>query len=89
MGSLAEVARTGVSAVLLHPLRSVVTVLCVISVLVPYLVGVGIAITWAFVVTYALLWLINKITPVRVSEADERAGLDHALHGETAYIHAD
>ena len=53
------------------------------------LVGVAVGIVWAFVVTYALLWLINKITPVRVSEADERAGLDHALHGETAYIHAD
>jgi Amt family ammonium transporter len=48
-------------------------------------VGVGVGIVWAFIVTYALLWLINKITPVRVSEADEQAGLDNALHGETAY----
>ena len=31
-----------------------------------------------------MLWLINKITPVRISETDE-AGLDEALHGEQAY----
>lgn len=39
---------------------------------------------YAFVFTYAMLWLINKITPVRISEADEN-GLDEALHGEQAY----
>ena len=50
------------------------------------LVGILFAIAWAFIVTYALLWLINKITPVRVSKADEEKGLDIALHGENAYI---
>jgi ammonium transporter, Amt family len=39
---------------------------------------------YAFIFTYAMLWLINKITPVRISEADEN-GLDEALHGEQAY----
>ncbi len=39
---------------------------------------------YAFVFTYAMLWLINKITPVRITEAEE-AGLDEALHGEQAY----
>jgi len=39
---------------------------------------------YAFVFTYAMLWLINKITPVRISEKDEM-GLDEALHGESAY----
>ncbi len=39
---------------------------------------------YAFVFTYAMLWLINKITPVRISETDE-LGLDEALHGEQAY----
>ncbi len=53
------------------------------------LVGVVVAISWAFIVTYVLLWVINRITPVRVSEADERGGLDSSLHGETAYIHTD
>ncbi len=42
------------------------------------------ACVYAFVFTYAMLWLINKITPVRISEKDEM-GLDEALHGEHAY----
>jgi Amt family ammonium transporter len=40
--------------------------------------------TYAFIFTYGMLWLINKITPVRISETDE-LGLDEALHGEQAY----
>ena len=40
--------------------------------------------TYAFGFTYGMLWLINKITPVRISESDEE-GLDEALHGEQAY----
>ena len=43
---------------------------------------------WAFVFTYAMLWLINKVTPVRVSAADEETGLDESLHGEKAYLEA-
>ncbi len=39
---------------------------------------------WAFGLTYGMLWLINKVTPVRVSESDE-AVLDESLHGEIAY----
>jgi Amt family ammonium transporter len=35
---------------------------------------------YAFIFTYAMLWVINKITPVRISEKDEM-GLDEALHG--------
>ncbi len=40
---------------------------------------------YAFIFTYGMLWLINKITPVRVPEHVEDAGLDEGLHGETAY----
>ncbi len=40
---------------------------------------------YAFTFTYAVLWLINKITPVRTSEAEEAGGVDATLHGETAY----
>jgi Amt family ammonium transporter len=40
---------------------------------------------YAFLFTYVLLWLINKITKVRVSEKQELAGLDITLHGEKAY----
>lgn len=50
------------------------------------LVGILFAIAWAFIVTYVLLWAINKVTPVRISKADEKKGLDNALHGESAYI---
>ena len=52
-------------------------------------VGILVAVVWAFIVTYVLLWVINKVTPVRVSDAEEQAGLDNALHGETAYTHTD
>ena len=41
---------------------------------------------WAFVFTLGMLWLINRVTPVRVEESDEQAGLDEALHGEKAYL---
>ncbi len=39
---------------------------------------------YAFVFTYAMLWIINKITPVKTSEIEE-GELDKALHGESAY----
>ncbi len=45
---------------------------------------VGAAI-YAYLFTYLMLWLINKITPVRVSEAEEKAGLDNSQHQEEAY----
>ena len=41
---------------------------------------------YAFVFTYASLWLINLVTPVRVSEEGEQEGLDMADFGEEAYI---
>ncbi len=41
---------------------------------------------WAFVFTYGMLWLIDRITPVKVSEAGETSGLDEAIHGEAAYL---
>lgn len=46
--------------------------------------GIGAA-AYAFIFTWIMLWLINKITPVRISEQDEATGLDETLHGETAY----
>lgn len=47
--------------------------------------AVLIASAYGFIFTYLMLAIINKFTPVRVSEEEERAGLDEALHGETAY----
>jgi ammonium transporter, Amt family len=43
---------------------------------------------WAFVFTYGMLWLINRITPVRAADAQEELGLDDAIHGEHAYLEA-
>jgi Amt family ammonium transporter len=40
---------------------------------------------YAFALSYGMLWLIDKITPVKVTREDEENGLDAALHGETAY----
>jgi Amt family ammonium transporter len=48
-------------------------------------VAVLAASVWAFAFTYGMLAVINKITPVKVSEADEATGLDTALHSEQAY----
>jgi Amt family ammonium transporter len=52
---------------------------------VKQVVAVLIAAVYAYVFTYAMLWIIDKITPVKVSEADEDLGLDESLHGEKAY----
>ncbi len=48
-------------------------------------IAVVLASAYAFIFTYIMLILINLITPVRVSEASEKEGLDIALHGEKAY----
>ncbi len=49
--------------------------------------GVGCAI-YAFVVTYILIWITNRITPVRVSEETEKNGLDAYEWTESTYIDA-
>ena len=41
---------------------------------------------WAFVFTLGMLWLIDRVTPVKVAAGTEEIGLDEALHGERAYI---
>jgi ammonium transporter, Amt family len=41
---------------------------------------------WAFTFTYGMLWLIDRVTPVKVEQVAEEKGLDAALHGETAYL---
>ncbi|MFZ1729167.1 MAG: ammonium transporter [Bacteroidota bacterium] len=49
------------------------------------LVAVAGASAYAFLFTYGALKLINLITPVRTSDAEE-ANMDEVLHGETAYM---
>ena len=41
---------------------------------------------YAFIFSYAMLFLINKVTPVKTSSETEEMGLDEAQHGETAYL---
>src|SRR5579863_3949673 len=50
------------------------------------LVAAAVSSVWAFAFTYGMLWLIDKVTPVKVDRAAEESGLDSALHGETAYL---
>ncbi len=40
---------------------------------------------WAFGFTLVMLWLIDRVTPVKVAAGTEEAGLDASLHGEQAY----
>ena len=47
--------------------------------------GVGAAVGLAAVGTFLILKLVSVATPLRVSEEEELAGLDLALHGEDAY----
>ncbi len=43
---------------------------------------------WAFAFTYGMLWLIDRVTPVRVDADVEDVGLDTGLHHEEAYVGA-
>jgi Amt family ammonium transporter len=43
---------------------------------------------WAFAFTYGMLWLIDRVTPVRVEASVEDIGLDSGLHHEEAYVGA-
>jgi ammonium transporter, Amt family len=49
-------------------------------------VAVVAASLYAFVFSYCMLVIINTVTAVKVSEIDEEAGMDQALHGEEAYL---
>ena len=49
-------------------------------------VAVVAASAYAFFFSYAALWLIDKITPVKTSQGEEELGLDESLHGESAYL---
>jgi Amt family ammonium transporter len=51
-------------------------------------VAVAVSGVWAFVFTWGMLWLINRVTPVKVDAAAEQQGLDAELHGEAAYLDA-
>jgi len=48
-------------------------------------IGIGAAAAWSAVVTFVILKAIDLVVGLRVDEELEHDGLDHALHGESAY----
>jgi len=48
-------------------------------------VGVLISSVYAFIFTYAMLWIINRVVRVKTTQ-DEETTLDSSLHGEAAYM---
>ncbi len=49
------------------------------------LLGVGIAVVFAFVVSLILGYAVKAIFGLRVKESEEEEGLDYAIHGESGY----
>jgi ammonium transporter, Amt family len=47
--------------------------------------GVGAVAVWSAIATLALGWGLGKVVPMRVSEDEEREGLDLTSHGERAW----
>ncbi len=47
--------------------------------------GVAVAVIWSAVVSYVAYKIVDVVVGLRVSEEDERQGLDTTSHGETAY----
>lgn len=47
-----------------------------------HIIAVLIVFVYTALMTYGLYWLTNKIIPMRVSEANERLGLDRSQHDE-------
>jgi Amt family ammonium transporter len=52
-------------------------------------IGAGSVLVYAFVISYALGWLIQKTIGFRVTSTDEIAGVDATMHGEMAYAGTD
>jgi Amt family ammonium transporter len=47
--------------------------------------AVGIAIVFAAVMTFIIIYFLNKVIKFKSSEDDEMAGLDRSYHGERGY----
>ena len=45
----------------------------------------ALAIVWALGFTFGMLWVIDRVTTIRVTDETETLGLDEGLHGEAAY----
>lgn len=49
------------------------------------LIAIVVTLVYAFVVTYVIAWVLNKISPIRVPDDVETIGLDRGIHAESAY----
>jgi len=49
------------------------------------LLAVGIAVVYASVMTFVIIYFLCKVMKFRSNESEEMAGLDRAYHGERAY----
>jgi Amt family ammonium transporter len=47
--------------------------------------AVGIAIAYAAIMTFIIIYFLNKVMKFRANEVDEMAGLDRSYHGERGY----
>ncbi|MEG2155105.1 MAG: ammonium transporter [Burkholderiaceae bacterium] len=47
--------------------------------------AVGVTVVWTTVVSVIGFWIVDKVIGLRVSEEEEREGLDTSCHGESAY----
>jgi Amt family ammonium transporter len=47
--------------------------------------AVGVTVVWSGIVSVIAYFIVDKTIGLRVSEEDEREGLDITSHGETAY----
>lgn len=47
--------------------------------------AVGIAVVYAAIMTFMIIYLLNKVVPFKSTEEEEMAGLDRSYHGERGY----
>jgi Amt family ammonium transporter len=52
-------------------------------------IGVAVVMVYAFLISYAVGWIIQKTIGFRITSTDEIAGVDLVQHGETAYAGTD
>ena len=52
---------------------------------VAQIVGVGVTLVWSAIVSAILAVMVSVVFPMRVSEDEEREGLDITSHGERAW----
>ena len=57
--------------------------------LLQQLAAVGIAFGYSFVLSYAIAYILNRTMGIRVSEEEERQGLDLTLHDEQSWVLAE